>query len=139
LLRISLEYKPTLRDLKRWLRAVRNDSYNIDIQTTVNFLEYLNNLIPENSLLFKLEVEYYLYCLLSIQTVDEGKSIDTNKINKINQFQKNCKDAARKLSLRRTASFEWLGKNKKDGLEQLVSRDKLGDITARREFFKDIS
>lgn len=139
LLRTNLEYKPTLRDLKRWLRAVRSNSYSIDIQTAINFLEYINNISPENSLLFKLEVAYYLYCLLSIQTIDEGKAIDTNKINKINQFQKFCKDVARKLSLRRTASFEWLGKNKEDGLEQLVSRDKLGDITARREFFKDIS
>ncbi len=57
----------------------------------------------------------------------------------IRNLQSFCNDSAKRLALRRTHSFEWLGKNKSNGFEQLISRDKLGDFKPQNNFFKDIS
>ena len=58
LLRTSLEHRPTLRDLKRWLKATRTNQFNIDIQTSINFLEFINTLIINNQKQSKVMVIY---------------------------------------------------------------------------------
>jgi len=146
LLRFNLEFSPTLRDLKRWLRSTRSDLFYIDVQTAINFLEYVHKVVVDRNNhgksdnLLTIEISYYLYCLNTIQVLNSQQSVDNEKVNKAIEFQKFCKNSARQLALRRTASYEWLGLNNKNGFEQLVSRDKLGDITATKyDFFKDFS
>jgi hypothetical protein len=140
LLKSSLEYRPTLRDFKRWLKSVRNDIYPIDLETARNFIEYLNTILVRDNqnLLLHTEVSYYLYCLQAIQIINLGQSMDKEPERKMQQSLNLCKKNAGILYLKRSLSFEWLGLNKNDGLEQLVSKEKLGVISASQyDFFGD--
>ena len=139
LLKSSLEYRPTLRDFNRWLKAVRNDIFTIDLETAKNFIKFIDDILSKSNenVLLHTEVSYYLYCLQAIQIINAGTSIDKSPIKKMQNALSFCKSKAEMLTLNKRSSFEWLGNNRKDGFEQLVSKDKLGDIFAKNDFFED--
>ena len=108
---------------------------------SINFLEEIfdketyQNEIKDKFLVS--ELAYYLYVLCSIHDINNGDTIDTIYFDKAQNYLEVC-SRNNKIIKNNTFEFEWLGKNRSGGIEQMVNRHELKEFNTN-EFTNDVS